>query len=100
MVKLTKSMTLNVIKKVNGLSCINDCIVLPFATGMAISLTLLALKSTKPEAEYVLWPRIDQKTCLKSILTANLKPIVIQPKIEGDEIFTNLEQIEEKIQIL
>ena len=91
MVKLTKSMTLNVIKRINGLSCINDCIVLPFATGMAISLTLLALKSMKPEAEYVIWPRIDQKTCLKSILTANLKPIVIKPKIEGDEILTNLE---------
>ena len=77
MVKLTKAMTLNVIKKVCGLSCINDCIVLPFATGMSITLSLLTLKGLKPEAEYVIWPRIDQKTCLKSILTANLKPLVI-----------------------
>ena len=93
MVKLTKAMTLNVIKKVIGLSCINDCIVLPFATGMSITLTLLALKSSKPSAEYVIWPRIDQKTCLKSILTANLVPLVIEPIIEGDEISTNLEAI-------
>ena len=72
MVKLCKAMTLNMIKKVIGMSCINDCIVLPFATGMSITLTLLALKAEKPDAEYVIWPRIDQKTCLKSILTANL----------------------------
>ena len=77
-------MTLNVLKKVIGLSCINDCIVLPFATGMSITLSLLALKSLKPAAEYVIWPRIDQKTCLKSILTANLKPLVIQPEVDGE----------------
>ena len=59
MVKLTKAMTLNVLRKVIGLACIKDCIVLPFATGMSITLTLLALKSMKPEAEYVIWPRID-----------------------------------------
>ena len=59
MVKLCKAMTLNVIKKVIGMSCINDCLVLPFATGMSITLTLLALKSAKPNAEYVIWPRID-----------------------------------------
>ena len=59
MVKLCKAMTLNVLRKVIGLSCINDCIVLPFATGMSITLTMLALKSMKPEAEYVIWPRID-----------------------------------------
>ena len=84
MVKLTKAMTLNVLKKVVGLSCINDCIVLPFATGMSITLSLLALKSLKPQAEYVIWPRIDQKTCLKSILTANLKPIVIEPQHDNE----------------
>jgi O-phospho-L-seryl-tRNASec:L-selenocysteinyl-tRNA synthase len=102
MVKLTKAMTLNVLKKTIGLSCINDCIVLPFATGMAISLTLLALKSMKPDAEYVLWPRIDQKTCLKSIVTANLKPVVIEPTLSesGEEIQTNLELMEQKIEEL
>ena len=77
MVKLTKAITLNVLRKTIGLACINDCIVLPFATGMSLSLSLLALKSEKPQAEFVIWPRIDQKTCLKSILTANLKPLII-----------------------
>ena len=98
MVKLTKSMTLNVLKKVIGLSCINDCIVLPFATGMSITLSLLALKSLKPAAEYVIWPRIDQKTCLKSILTANLKPLVIQPEVDGEQLVTNLAEINAAIE--
>lgn len=100
MVKLTKAMTLNVLKKVVGLSCINDCIVLPFATGMSITLSLLALKSLKPEAEYVIWPRIDQKTCLKSILTANLKPVVIEPLIDGEQLVTNLDEIKASIERL
>jgi O-phospho-L-seryl-tRNASec:L-selenocysteinyl-tRNA synthase len=58
-VKLTKSMTLNILKKIVGLSCINDCIVLPFATGMSIAMTLMTLRSENPEAVYVVWPRLD-----------------------------------------
>ena len=53
---------------------------------MAITLTLLTLKSKKPDAEYVIWPRIDQKTCLKAITAANLKPIVIEQILVGDEL--------------
>ena len=86
LVKLTKAMTLNVIRKVCNLSCIKDCIVLPFATGMAISLTLLTLAAEKTEAKYVIWPRLDQKTCLKSILTSNLIPIVIEESLVGDQL--------------
>ena len=38
---------------------VNDLCVLPFATGMSITMTLLTLKSMKPNAKYVIWPRID-----------------------------------------
>jgi hypothetical protein len=41
--------------------------VLPLATGMALSMTLFALQKSRPNAKRVLWPRIDQKTCLKAI---------------------------------
>jgi O-phospho-L-seryl-tRNASec:L-selenocysteinyl-tRNA synthase len=98
MVKLTKAMMLHVLRKVVGLAFVNDLVVLPFATGMAITLSLLALKSLKPDAEYVLWPRIDQKTCLKSILTANLKPIWIEPILEGDELRTDIAKLEKLLQ--
>ena len=97
MVKLTKAMTLHVLKKIVGLSFINDVLILPFATGMSITLSLLALKSLKPDAEYVVWPRIDQKTCLKSILTANLKPIWIEPVLEGEQLRTDVEAVEKAL---
>lgn len=56
---------------------VNDVLVLPLATGMAISLGLLMLASKNLEKKYVIWSRIDQKTCLKAIETANLIPVVI-----------------------
>lgn len=95
-VQLSRSMTLNIFQKILGLSSIKDLIILPFATGMSITLSLLTLKSqAASEKEYVIFPRIDQKTCLKSIYTANLKPIVIEPLQEGDELRTNLKAIED-----
>lgn len=84
--------------KILGYSSIRDALILPFATGMSITITLLTLKSLKPTAEYVIFPRIDQKTCLKCIYTANLKPIVIEPILEGDELRTNIENIKSLLQ--
>jgi O-phospho-L-seryl-tRNASec:L-selenocysteinyl-tRNA synthase len=47
--------------------------VLPLATGMAITLTLLAAAGRRgPAARRVVWSRVDQKTCLKAITAANL----------------------------
>ena len=53
-----------------GVRSATSCLVLPVATGMSIVMTLLALRRIRPEAKYVLWPRIDQKSCFKSIITA------------------------------
>ena len=33
-------------------------------------MTLLTLKQQRPGAKFVIWPRIDQKSCFKCILTA------------------------------
>jgi O-phospho-L-seryl-tRNASec:L-selenocysteinyl-tRNA synthase len=43
---------------------------------------------------YVLWSRIDQKTCLKSIFAAGLVPVVIDLKQEGDQLVTDLDAIQ------
>lgn len=86
-------MVLHVLKKCCGLQMIQDVLVLPFATGMAISLTLLTLKSQKPSAEYVIWSRIDQKTCLKAITAANLKPIIIEEILVDDELRTDIDAL-------
>lgn len=43
---------------------------IPVATGMALLLVLLTLKQRRPKAKYVVWPRIDQKSCFKSMISA------------------------------
>ncbi|KAE9548261.1 hypothetical protein FO519_008533 [Halicephalobus sp. NKZ332] len=68
-----------------GLESCQKAVILPVCTGMALTLSLLTLKQMKPGANYVIWSRIDQKSCFKSILTAGLIPIVVELKlIQGE----------------
>ncbi|RMX66917.1 hypothetical protein DD238_000952 [Peronospora effusa] len=60
-----------------GMRAVKAALVLPVATGMSLMLVLLHLKNLKPNARYVIWPRIDQKSCFKSILAAGLTPLVL-----------------------
>ena len=69
--------------------------IMPVCTGMSLMLALMAVKSTNKK---VIWLRIDQKSCLKAILAANLELIVVEGKLVGDEIRTDLEKIEEIIE--
>jgi len=92
--KLTMSLTLHALR-VMGLEAAKRCLVVPLATGMSLSLCLLTLKKANPAAKYVIWSRIDQKSCLKSISTAGLIPLVAEGLIEGDSIVTNITAIEE-----
>jgi len=57
-------MVLNLFNKQLGLACINDCIILPFATGMSLTMSLLVFKSSinsevANNKNYVIFPRID-----------------------------------------
>ncbi|KAG9416557.1 hypothetical protein AC1031_000956 [Aphanomyces cochlioides] len=88
-----------------GIQNAKCAIVLPVATGMALTLSLLTLQAKARAAghtskRYVLWPRIDQKSCFKSMVTAGLQPIVIENKLEGDELRTDLEALEAAIERL
>lgn len=38
----------------------------------------------------MLWPRIDQKTCLKSIQASGFEPLVIPMRLVGDQLETDL----------
>lgn len=58
-VKLTKHMFLNAMNKIMGYPSIKDALILPFATGMSLTITLLTLKSLNPEKGIVIFPRID-----------------------------------------
>ncbi|XP_062612832.1 O-phosphoseryl-tRNA(Sec) selenium transferase-like [Saccostrea cucullata] len=95
---LTNSLALHAIK-LSGIQA-SSCFVVPMATGMSIALSLLALKQKRPNAKYVLWPRIDQKSCIKSIVTSGFELVVIENVREGDELKTNLEEIQKKVQEL
>ena len=51
------------------------------ATGMSIALVLQTIRQRRPNpdaAKWVIFPRIDQKTCLKCIYTAGLKAKIVE----------------------
>ncbi|KAG7401248.1 hypothetical protein PHYBOEH_002432 [Phytophthora boehmeriae] len=77
MVQLANAMAKDVLR-LAGLRAVESALVLPVATGMSLTLVLLQLKEAKPDARYVIWPRIDQKSCFKSIVAAGLTPLVLE----------------------
>ena len=97
--KLTNSMLLDVIK-ISGVTSVKECFLVPMATGMSLTLTMLSLKRQRPGAKYVVWSRIDQKSCFKSILTARLEPAIIELIRVGDELQTNLTAMRDAVTTL
>ncbi|PRW56294.1 O-phosphoseryl-tRNA(Sec) selenium transferase [Chlorella sorokiniana] len=84
--------------EVAGMKEVGAALVVPLATGMAITSALLALRGMRPpSARYVLWPRIDQKTCLKSIQASGFEPLVVPMRLEGDQLVTDLEAIQREV---
>ena len=67
---------------------------------MSLTLTMLALKKSRPQAKYVIWSRIDQKSCFKSILTAGLEPAIIELIRVGDELQTDLTAMRDAVTTL
>ena len=96
LVQLANRLALDVLRSSGAIHCAS-CFVVPVATGMSIVLTLSALKSERPSARYVIWSRIDQKSCFKAIGAAGLQPVVVQLKRDGDQLTTDLAGIEEAI---
>lgn len=54
----------------SGVASATGCFMVPMATGMSLMLCMLTLKQDRPGAKFVLWSRIDQKSCFKCIITA------------------------------
>ncbi|NXD06452.1 SPCS transferase, partial [Nothocercus nigrocapillus] len=97
--KLTNSVVLDIIK-LAGVRTVTSCFVVPMATGMSLTLCFLTLRHKRPKAKYIIWPRIDQKSCFKSMITAGFEPVVIENVLEGDELRTDIEAVEAKIKAL
>eukprot|EP00762_Andalucia_godoyi_P002954 ANDGO_04192.mRNA.1 O-phosphoseryl-tRNA(Sec) selenium transferase len=93
---LTNNMVLDLIKT-SGVKACKEAIVVPCATGMTLSLCFLTLMAERKQAKYVVWSRIDQKTCVKCMLTAGVEPIVVEPVLHGDSLVTNVQGIEDAI---
>ncbi|XP_038608167.1 O-phosphoseryl-tRNA(Sec) selenium transferase [Tachyglossus aculeatus] len=97
--KITNSVVLNILKHA-GVRSVASCFVVPMATGMSLTLCFLTLRHQRPKAKYIIWPRIDQKSCFKSMIAAGFEPVVIENELEGDELRTDLKAVETKIQEL
>lgn len=67
--RLTNELLLDFLK-ISGISFIKSCFLVPMATGMSLTFCMLSIRQSKPNAKYVLMPRIDQKSCVKSVITA------------------------------
>jgi O-phospho-L-seryl-tRNASec:L-selenocysteinyl-tRNA synthase len=100
-VQLTRYLTLDAIH-LAGIKAAKACCVLPAATGLTMTLVFLALKQLRPAGRYVVWSRIDQKSCFKGIGAAGLKPIVIElRRAEGsDALCTDVEAIRAAVEKL
>jgi hypothetical protein len=72
-----------------GIKRAQSALILPTATGMSLTLCLLTLKQKKPQAQYVVWSRIDQKACFKSMLTAGILFFSFPTKISDPCLRTN-----------
>lgn len=96
--KLTNDLVADALR-LAGMADLGPVLTLPLATGMALTSTLLALRTCRPVgARYVIWPRIDQKTCLKCITAAGFTPIVVPMRLEGDQLVTDMAAIEAKME--
>ncbi|KAE8886773.1 O-phosphoseryl-tRNA(Sec) selenium transferase [Phytophthora fragariae] len=84
MVQVANALAKDVLR-LAGMRAVQAALVLPVATGMSLTLVLLQLKESKPHARYVIWPRIDQKSCFKSILAAGLTPLVLANVLVEEE---------------
>lgn len=82
-VQLANALAKDILKEA-GMRCITSALVLPVATGMSLTLVLLTFREQKPNAKYVIWPRIDQKSCFKSILSAGLAPLIVENSLDAD----------------
>jgi len=99
-VKLTNYLVKDAMK-IAGMDGIGSVTVVPLATGMALTATLLALRGQRPsEARYVVWSRVDQKTCVKAITSAGLEVVTVPVKLDGEQLTTDVDAMAETVRRL
>jgi O-phospho-L-seryl-tRNASec:L-selenocysteinyl-tRNA synthase len=97
---LTDIVVYNFIKDL-GLENIKGAITLPLSTGMSIMLTLRAFETYVKQNNYehykneIIFPRIDHNSPLKGIITAGMKPIIIEGFM-GKEQYQEIKEVNKK----
>uniref|UniRef100_A0A183V3E4 O-phosphoseryl-tRNA(Sec) selenium transferase n=1 Tax=Toxocara canis TaxID=6265 RepID=A0A183V3E4_TOXCA len=78
-----------------GITNVRAAIVFPVATGMSLAFCLSSWRHTKPNAKYVVFLRIDQLSCFKSIFVAGFEPIVIDcvRDVKSDTLTTDIDRL-------
>lgn len=81
---------------------IDKRVVLPVATGMAISLCLAAFRrligfEMASKKKYVLLIRCDQKSALKAVTSSGFIPVIVENKLDGNDVVTDLAAVQETI---
>lgn len=101
LVQLTRYLALDAIR-LSGIKAAKACCVLPCATGLTMTLVMLALRQQRPTGKYVVWSRIDQKSCFKAFGAAGLQTVVVELKpLEGsDALGTDVDGIRAAIERL
>lgn len=115
MVQVTHKLLADLLKRGFGLGGFSKLIILPVATGMAVMLCIMNLRNRvlkgqpiqfiskkkkihetkinpKVQRNKVIFLRIDQKSCIKAILSLGLEPIVIETrkiKLSEHQLQTN-----------
>ena len=94
--------------KISGLQSIDSTttLLLPLCTGMSLCSVFNALRAHQREEQNakederqntIVWTRLDQKTCIKSILASGYDVCVVDPILEKDELVTNLQALEKEL---
>ena len=90
--KLTNTMTSHALE-LAGFRKPASALVLPMATGMTLAICMLTLRNKRMSTPtndnnkdipiYMIWSRIDQKSCFKSIITAGLIPLIVDHVLDA-----------------
>ncbi|KAL3317411.1 hypothetical protein Ciccas_003934 [Cichlidogyrus casuarinus] len=97
--QLTNRLVLDLLRKSGCTEAVN-AFISPMATGMTLTLCLQALRNHLGHRKrFIIWPRIDQKSCFKCIIAAGLVPVPVELKSSQttDELITDLDAIEKAI---
>ncbi|KAE9414950.1 hypothetical protein Angca_009213, partial [Angiostrongylus cantonensis] len=89
---LANEFALHALQEIGVTTC-RAAVVVPMCTGMTLSLCMGSWRKLRPHAKYVLWLRVDQKSCLKSIFHAGFEPLIVEPIRAGDALVTDIETV-------